>query len=316
MARLRDAALLGGASGLRTFAAPAALVLRGRLVRGPARLAVLAAAAGELAGDKHPAIPERTSPPALGGRILSAAVAGNAVAGPAGAGVAAAAATASAFAGVRVRATAGKLSRAPDVLIGAGEDALALGAAAAGSRAHAAHDAPPAPGSTGARPGVPAPVAAARPSVPAPVAAAARGLAAGVAGTAAMTVVQTAYLRATGAAPSSAPGEVGRRILEGVFDRRVPRRRRPALNQAMHWLYGISWGIPLGLLAHARGARSTPVAAGAAFGLGVWGVSLLELPALGLAPPVWRQPPGAVSRDAGFHVVYGIAAAAALKEAP
>jgi hypothetical protein len=36
------------------------------------------------------------------------------------------------------------------------------------------------------------------------------------------------------------------------------------------------------------------------------------LPLLGVAPPVWRQKPGQTAADAGFHLVYGFAAAAAL----
>jgi hypothetical protein len=71
--------------------------------------------------------------------------------------------------------------------------------------------------------------------------------------------------------------------------------------------------VALGL-ATARGDEAPPVArTGAALGLGVWAASLVELPLLGVAPPVWRQSPGAVAADAGFHLVYGLAAAAALQ---
>jgi hypothetical protein len=54
------------------------------------------------------------------------------------------------------------------------------------------------------------------------------------------------------------------------------------------------------------------VPTGAALGLGVWTASLVELPLLGVAPPVWRRPPRAIAADLGFHLVYGFAAAAAL----
>jgi hypothetical protein len=66
---------------MRSFSGPAALALRGRLVRGPAKVAVLAGAAGELLADKAPLAPPRTSPPSLAFRTLSGGVVGRELAG-------------------------------------------------------------------------------------------------------------------------------------------------------------------------------------------------------------------------------------------
>lgn len=137
----------------------------------------------------------------------------------------------------------------------------------------------------------------------------ARGLLAGAAGTAAMTAAQTAYLKARGEEPSTTPAEVGRRIVEGVLQRDVPPERMGALNNVMHWLYGTSWGALFGL-AHAC-RRSSPLGDGAPFAALVWGASLVELPAMGLAPPVWDYPRDQLASDAGFHLVYGLGVAAA-----
>jgi uncharacterized membrane protein len=101
--QIRSAALLGFAAGLRTFSAPAALVLRERPLNGPRRV-VLAAAAGELIADKLPSMPSRLQRRGLTGRILSSAVAGHSVAGAAGAAVGTASALTSAVAGHRARA--------------------------------------------------------------------------------------------------------------------------------------------------------------------------------------------------------------------
>ena len=69
----------------------------------------------------------------------------------------------------------------------------------------------------------------------------------------------------------------------------------------------------LGLATAAR-AEPPPIApTGLTLGLGLWAASLAELPLLGVAPPVWRQSPRRVAADAGFHLVYGFAAAAALQ---
>jgi hypothetical protein len=52
---------------------------------------------------------------------------------------------------------------------------------------------------------------------------------------------------------------------------------------------------------------------GVMFGLTVWSASLVHLPALGLAPPVWEYDPQALATDVGFHLVYGVAVASAYK---
>ncbi|MGI8624700.1 MAG: hypothetical protein ACR2NB_14755, partial [Solirubrobacteraceae bacterium] len=132
----------------------------------------------------------------------------------------------------------------------------------------------------------------------------------GVAGTATMTLAQAAYHQLTGAEPSDAPQKAARKILAAAR-KRVPRRHRSPLNHGMHWFYGVSWGIPYGVVV-GTGARQ-PETSGVAFGLAVWSVGLAHLPALGLAPPPWKQSPRALATDAAFHVVYGLGAAGALR---
>ena len=135
------------------------------------------------------------------------------------------------------------------------------------------------------------------------------GVAAGTAGTAAMTVAQMVYYKLTAAQPSSVPVQVARRIATGVLHRDLPPPQGgvdTVLNNAMHWIYGISWGALFGLAAAGRRPG-----AGVAFGVVVWGASLVHLPAMKLAPPVWEQGPEAIVPDLGFHVIYGTATAAA-----
>ncbi len=298
--RLADAALLGACSGLRTFSGVGALAARGRLGGPRGRLPIMAAAAGELVGDKLPLTPARIEPPALAGRVAGGTIAGHRAAGPAGAAVASITAVAAAGAAHRGRAALAARLPVPDPVLGLVEDVLALSLAAVASRPRA-----------GARPAVRPALdpEAAPPERPLPVRLAG-GVAAAAAGTAAMTLAQTTYQAATGTGPSDAPGKVGRRLLRTTLHKRVPRRRRPALNHAMHWLYGTAWGVPLAA-AGAR-ARRAPLTTGTAVGLGVWAGSLVELPLLGVAPPVWRQSPEAIANDAAFHVIYGVTAAAAL----
>lgn len=277
---LRSAAALGAVSGMRTFGAWTGLALRGRVPDRRLRAALLVAAAGEMAGDKSPWIPPRSDPAALAGRVISGALAGRLVGGVQGARVGAATAAASTYASERARALLGDRLGLPDPVLAAAEDALVVGVATAGAG----------DGDSAERAN----------TTPSPVAAVVRGLLAAAVGTAAMTSVQVAYLSASGGEPSSAPGDVGRKLID------VPRDRRAAFNQAMHMLYGTSWGAPLGLL-----ARWRPIN-GLLFGAAVWGVSLVELPLLDVAPPPWRQDPAALARDLAFHLVYGSATAAVL----
>ncbi len=125
--RHRNAALLlGFATGLRTFSAPAALALRARRLNAPRR-AVLLAAAGELVADKLPAMPSRLARRGLTGRLIGGALCGRLVAGPPGAAGAAGAALAGALAGHAVRA------RRPGLLTAFCEDAVAISLAGAGA---------------------------------------------------------------------------------------------------------------------------------------------------------------------------------------
>ncbi len=43
----------------------------------------------------------------------------------------------------------------------------------------------------------------------------------------------------------------------------------------------------------------------------VWGASLVQLPAMGIAPPVWETPPAEAALDLSYRLVYGLAVAAA-----
>ena len=142
-----------------------------------------------------------------------------------------------------------------------------------------------------------------------PAGAIGRGLIAGAVGTAAMTAAQTAYYKLQQTEASTTPAEVAKRIIEGVFHRSVPEERTEMLNQAMHWSYGTSWGAGYGIIQSSR--HGSMLRAGAMYGLAVWAASLVHLPAMQLAPPVWEYPPSQLASDTGFHLIYGVATALA-----
>ena len=144
--------------------------------------------------------------------------------------------------------------------------------------------------------------------------AAARGgrVAAGVAATAVGTAAMTAAQAAAPASRATRPGEVGRRLLEGVFGRRVRRRERGPLNHAMHWLYGTSWGVGLGA-AHRRRRRAAARRADRAWrSAPACGPRASSSSRCSASRRRRGASPRAIATDVGFHLVYGVATAAAL----
>ena len=133
-----------------------------------------------------------------------------------------------------------------------------------------------------------------------------RGLVAGAVGTAAMTVSSTIEMKARGREGSTAPADAAMKVL-GIasFCDDAAKRR---FSNAVHWAYGSSWGVPRGLL-DTGGLR--PAAATAAHGGALWGFEQVTLPALGVAPPLWRWGVVEVAIDALHHVVYAVATSAA-----
>jgi uncharacterized membrane protein len=305
-AGVRRAAALGTVTGARTFLAPAALALRGRLGK-VAKVAVPPLALGEIVGDKLPMAPPRVEGPGLVGRVVSGAISGRVSGGSPGLRAGAAFALAATYPSQALRAGIVKHTPIPDIACAVPEDLIGATVAALASTEPRPDPAPldvDGPKSAdiegfsahqhGERRGI--------------VGAAGFGVAAAAVGTAAMTSAQVWLYGITGGQESETPAKVGEKIL-GSLGVKVRKEQRPALNTAMHALYGTSWGLPFGVL-FGRGGPTGP-AKGLVFGLNVWLASLVELPALGVAPPPWKQPPGALAQDLAFHLVYGTATAAA-----
>lgn len=142
-----------------------------------------------------------------------------------------------------------------------------------------------------------------------PLGAVIKGLFAGAVGTGVMTAYQLAAAKAMGSGPSNVPGEVGKRVLEGVFQREVSDEQVEQLTNPVHVIYGVSWGPLYGIVQSSLSRGSGRH--GLAFGTAVWGASLVQLPAMKLAPPVWEMSPSSIALDLSYHLVYGIGVAAA-----
>jgi uncharacterized membrane protein len=311
---VRRAAALGTVTGARTFLAPAALALRGRLGK-VAKFAVPPLALGEIVGDKLPMAPPRVEGPGLVGRVVSGAISGRVSGGSPGLRAGAAFALAATYPSQALRAQIVKRTPIPDIAYAVSEDLIGATIAALAST-EPRPDPVPLDVDSPSHPDVDGPKTPDMVEFSAHqhgdgrgiVSAAGCGLAAAAVGTAAMTSAQVWLYGITGGRESETPAKAGEKIL-GALGVKVRKEQRPALNTAMHALYGTSWGLPFGVL-FGRGGPTGPDK-GLVFGLNVWLASLVELPALGVAPPPWKQAPGALAQDLAFHLVYGTATAAA-----
>jgi hypothetical protein len=159
----------------------------------------------------------------------------------------------------------------------------------------------------------------------APLAALGRGLAAGTIGTAAMDIALFARYRRGGGASrfaawessagvdawdkAPAPAQVGRRLVEGLFQKQLPDARARLVNNVTHWAFGILAGAQYGILAGSL--RRPRVLYGVPFGAGVWAGGYVVLPAMKLYEPIWKYDLKTLADDLSAHLVYGLATAAA-----
>jgi hypothetical protein len=160
-----------------------------------------------------------------------------------------------------------------------------------------------------------------------PLGAAARGVVAGAVGTAAMDALLFArYRRAGGDSAfeawessagldswdqAPAPAQVGKRLVEGLFQRELAPERSRLVNNVTHWGYGLLGGIQYGLVA---GSLKAPrVRYGLPFGASVWAAGYVILPAAKLYKPIWEYDATTLTKDLTAHLVYGLGTAAALQ---
>jgi hypothetical protein len=146
-----------------------------------------------------------------------------------------------------------------------------------------------------------------------------RGLVAGLVGTACMTAWQEVAARLRRHVEpkmmrddedpwqrAPAPARLAKMVIERATGRAVPTNRIGLLTNAVHWGYGTSLGTVYALAA----SRRKPIAAGAAFGTGVWAFSYATLVPLGLYEWPWKYSAKTIAKDVSYHLVYGLGTAA------
>ena len=160
-----------------------------------------------------------------------------------------------------------------------------------------------------------------------PIGAVVRGLVAGAVGTLALDLVGFArYKRGGGESTfrqwefssgvdtweqAPAPAHVGKRLVEGLFQRDLPDHRAALVNNITHWGYGVFNGAQYGLVAGSL--RAPPVLYGLPFGAAVWASGYAVLPAAMLYKPIWEYDRATLAKDLSGHLAYGLTTAAVFR---
>lgn len=83
------------------------------------------------------------------------------------------------------------------------------------------------------------------------------------------------------------------------------KEAKEKVSKEIHWTYGTTWGIALGLIGLT--GLSGIAAIGAHFSA-IWGTSLVLLPAYKAGPKITEEDPKTIAIDLMHHTVYAIAA--------
>jgi hypothetical protein len=126
-----------------------------------------------------------------------------------------------------------------------------------------------------------------------------KGLIAGLAGTIAMTISQKIEMKITKRKPSTAPADAVQKVLQIVPE----PGSKTAFSNAVHYVYGTSWGVARGLLSL---AGITGFAATSMHLAAIWGTAITIEPKLDLAPPVTEWKSKDIAVDIFHHAVYAI----------
>jgi nitrite reductase/ring-hydroxylating ferredoxin subunit len=152
-----------------------------------------------------------------------------------------------------------------------------------------------------------------------PVGAIARGAAAGVIGTLAFDLwLYLQYRRGHGTEPfpdwefsadvngwdsAPAPAQVGRRIIDGLFQTELPDSRARLINNIAHWAYGLSGATAYGVVAGSL--RRPKPKYGLILGVAMWLSGYLVLPPMHLYKRITEYDAKTLGKDLAAHLVYG-----------
>lgn len=128
------------------------------------------------------------------------------------------------------------------------------------------------------------------------------GLMAGLAGTVALTICQKIDMKLTGRKGSNTPANA---VREALDIKPVSESKTTEVSNKIHWVYGTSLGMARGVIS-LFGLKG--LAASSAFFAAAWGAELFMLPYLRVGPPLSKETPEVIGKDALYHLVYAFSA--------
>lgn len=159
-----------------------------------------------------------------------------------------------------------------------------------------------------------------------PLGAILKGAAAGIVGTIAMDLVWYLRYRSDGGAASfadwelsgvddyeiaPAPAQVGKRVIEGLFETELDATTAGPMNNIVHWATGAGWGVSHGII---NGSMSkTRALAGLATGAAAWVTSYATLAPAGIYEPMWEYDLKTLWKDLSAHLAFGLTTGIAYK---
>ncbi len=116
----------------------------------------------------------------------------------------------------------------------------------------------------------------------------------------------------------SAPGIVGRGVLQRLRGQEVPQEWAKFVQNTVHWATGVGWCAPLALLVPRD--KCAAWICGVSIGPVAWLTSYIVLPFAKVYKPIWDYDAKTLADDLSAHLVYGVTVGAflavATKDAP
>lgn len=109
---------------------------------------------------------------------------------------------------------------------------------------------------------------------------------------------------------ADAPAQAGKRLIEGLFDTKLPDKSAGVMTNAVHWATGLGWGAFHGILFGGSSSVKQPLL-GPFTGVVAWLAGYAVLAPAKLYKPMWQYDAQTLWKDLSAHLVYGSVTGAA-----
>lgn len=108
-----------------------------------------------------------------------------------------------------------------------------------------------------------------------------------------------------------APAQVGKRVVESLFQRELEPSTAGLMNNVVHWATGIGWGTVHGVIA--GWSRTPRLSHGLVTGTAAFVSAYAMLAPAKLYKPMWKYSARTLAKDLSAHLAFGLGTSAAFK---